>query len=167
MLSVPSHSKTTANMTEKGQENNSLHRLWQGLLEDTAAMQLLLQFFLAIKRKLLALWDVGSILYTHYTSLRRRHVCISSLPNMSNLNTQSISGQVYIQEDLLLPCLYVINPKSPRNTLLRIWGCFAKFQCFRYKQEHWFFPSSLWLLEILRQEAGERSKTKDVHITFY
>lgn len=104
-VSVQSRSKTTANTTEKGRENDYLCRLWQGLLEGALAMQLLLQFFLAMKRKQPSLWDVGNIFHTHYTSVRR-HVCISSLPNMSNLNTQSINKQVYIWGDLVLPCLY-------------------------------------------------------------
>lgn len=40
-------------------------------------------------------------------------MCISSLPNVSNLNTQSIKEQIYVSEDLLLLHLYMINPNSP------------------------------------------------------
>lgn len=40
-------------------------------------------------------------------------MCISSLPNVSNLNTQSINEQIYVREDLLLLQLYMINPNFP------------------------------------------------------
>lgn len=40
-------------------------------------------------------------------------MCISSLPNVSNLNTQSINEQIYVREDLLLLHLYMINTNFP------------------------------------------------------
>lgn len=167
MLSVQSHSKNTANMTEKGQRNTIyLCRLWQGLLEHTAVMQLLPQSFSSHEKKTACPVRCGEHpSYSRYFCEEKTYVCISSLPNMPN--TQSINEQVYTLEDLFLLRLYMINPKSPRNPLLRIWSCFAKFQCFRYQQEHWFFPSLLWLLAVLWWEAGKGSKTKDALITFY